>query len=124
MAARPRRSVLYMPASNAKALAKARALAADAIISTSRIRSPPIKAGGARAAVEAVKAGGFGGARSRASASTARTRPGARDDLEAAIAAAPDAILLPKVDGPGTIMVAARAMNEARRAGAHPHCGR
>ena len=32
MAARPRRSVLYMPASNPKALAKARSLAADAII--------------------------------------------------------------------------------------------
>ena len=39
--------------------------------------------------------------------------PWGADDLEAAIAAAPDAILLPKVDGPGTIMVAARAMNEA-----------
>ena len=35
------------------------------------------------------------------------------DDLDAAIAAAPDAILLPKVDGPGAIMAAARAMREA-----------
>ena len=32
MVARPRRSVLYMPASNPRALAKARILAADAII--------------------------------------------------------------------------------------------
>src|SRR5271170_7525435 len=32
MVARPRRSVLYMPGSNAKALAKARSLDADAII--------------------------------------------------------------------------------------------
>ena len=32
MVARPRRSVLYMPGSNAKALAKARSLPADALI--------------------------------------------------------------------------------------------
>jgi citrate lyase subunit beta/citryl-CoA lyase len=39
--------------------------------------------------------------------------PWGRDDLAAAIAAAPDAILLPKIDGPGAVMVAARALREA-----------
>ena len=44
-----------------------------------------------------------------------RTRPWGEDDLVAAAAAEPDAILLPKVDGPGAIMVAARVLREAER---------
>ena len=40
--------------------------------------------------------------------------PWGPDDLDAAVAAGPDAILLPKVDGPGAIMVAARALREGR----------
>ena len=40
--------------------------------------------------------------------------PWGEEDLEAAIAAAPDGILLPKVDGPGTIMQAGRALREAK----------
>ena len=32
--------------------------------------------------------------------------------MDAAVVAAPDAILLPKVDGPGAVMVAARAMRD------------
>lgn len=39
--------------------------------------------------------------------------PWAEEDLAAAATAQPDAILLPKVDGPGAIMVAARALREA-----------
>ena len=42
MVARPRRSVLYMPGSNAKAIAKARGLPADAVIlDLDRISSKP-----------------------------------------------------------------------------------
>ena len=113
MPARPRRSVLYMPASNPRALAKARALAADAIIiDLEDSVAPDLKPAARVAAIEAIKAGGFGGREVVLRINGAHTPWGA-DDLEAAIAAAPDAILLPKVDGPGTIMVAARAMNEA-----------
>jgi citrate lyase subunit beta/citryl-CoA lyase len=39
--------------------------------------------------------------------------PWGEEDLVAASAAGPDAILLPKVDGPGAIMAAARALREA-----------
>jgi citrate lyase subunit beta/citryl-CoA lyase len=102
-----------MPGSNAKALAKARSLAADAIIIDLEDSVAPDSKPAARAlAVEAVRAGGFGGREVVIRVNGAHT-PWGRDDLAAAIAAAPDAILLPKVDGPGAIMVAARVMREA-----------
>lgn len=113
MTARPRRSVLYMPGSNAKALAKARTLAADAVIIDLEDSVAPDSKPAARAlAVETVRAGGFGGREVVIRVNGAHTPWGA-DDLAAAIAAGPDAILLPKVDGPGAIMVAARALREA-----------
>jgi len=113
MVARPRRSVLYMPGSNPKAVAKARTLAADAIIIDLEDSVAPDAKLAARAlAVEAVRSGGFGGREVVIRVNGAHTPWGA-DDLSAAIAAAPDAILLPKVDGPGAIMVAARALREA-----------
>jgi citrate lyase subunit beta/citryl-CoA lyase len=113
MPARPRRSVLYLPASNPRALAKARTVAADAIIVDLEDSVAPDQKPAARAAaVAAIKAGGFGGREVVLRINGPHT-PWGTDDLEAAIAAAPDAILLPKVDGPGAIMVAARTMNEA-----------
>jgi len=112
MAARPRRSVLYLPASNPRALAKARAVAADAIIIDLEDSVAPDHKPAARvAAVEAIKAGGFGGREVVLRINGPHT-PWGMDDLEAAIAVAPDAVLLPKVDGPGAIMVAARVMGD------------
>jgi citrate lyase subunit beta/citryl-CoA lyase len=113
MVARPRRSVLYMPGSNPRALDKARHLAADAIIIDLEDSVAPDAKPTARAlAVEAVRSGGFGGREVVIRVNGAHTPWGA-EDLAAAIAAVPDAILLPKVDGPGAIMVAARALREA-----------
>jgi citrate lyase subunit beta / citryl-CoA lyase len=113
MVARPRRSVLYMPGSNAKALAKARGLAADAIIIDLEDSVAPDAKPAARAlAVEAVRTGGFGGREVIIRVNGAHS-PWGEEDLAAVIAAAPDAILLPKVDGPGAIMAAARALREA-----------
>ena len=113
MVARPRRSVLYMPGSNPKALAKARSLPADAIIiDLEDSVAPDAKAAARALAVETVRAGGFGGREIVIRVNGAHTPWGA-EDLAAAVAAAPDAILLPKVDGPGAIMVAARALREA-----------
>ncbi len=113
MVARPRRSVLYMPGSNPKALAKARSLPADAIIiDLEDSVAPEAKAAARGLAVEAVRAGGFGGREIVIRVNGVDTPWGA-EDLAAAVAAAPDAILLPKVDGPGAIMVAARALREA-----------
>ena len=98
MPARPRRSVLYMPASNPRALAKARTVATDAIIIDLEDSVAPDQKPAARAAaVEAIKAGGFGGREVVLRINGPHT-PWGTDDLEAAIAAAPDAILLPKVD--------------------------
>jgi citrate lyase subunit beta / citryl-CoA lyase len=113
MVARPRRSVLYMPGSNAKAIAKARSLPADAIILDLEDSVAPDAKVAARAQiVEAVREGGFGAREVVIRVNGAHT-PWGEEDLAAAIAAAPDAILLPKVDGPGAIMYAARALRDA-----------
>ena len=112
MSVRPRRSVLYMPGANAKALAKATTLPADALILDLEDSVAPDAKSMARAQVcDAVRAGGFG-RREVVIRINAASSPWGGADLEAAIAAGPDAILLPKVDGPGAIMAAARTMRE------------
>ena len=61
MTIRPRRSVLYMPGSNARAIEKARSLPADGIILDLEDAVAPDAKEAARAqVVEALKAGGFG----------------------------------------------------------------
>jgi citrate lyase subunit beta/citryl-CoA lyase len=113
MIARPRRSVLYMPGSNPRALAKARTVAADALILDLEDSVAPDQKAHARAQVAAaVREGGFGRREIVIRINGLQT-PWGRDDLIAAAAARPDAILLPKVDGPGAIMQAAREMREA-----------
>ena len=98
-AARPRRSVLYMPASNLKALEKARTLPADAVILDLEDAVAPEAKETARAqAVEAVQAGGFGRREVIIRCNGLETPWGA-EDLKAACAAGPDAILVPKVNG-------------------------
>ena len=114
MLARPRRSVLYMPGSNAKALAKASALPADALILDLEDSVALDQKIAARdQVVQAVRAGGFGGREVVIRVNGPHT-PWGEDDLVAAAAAKPDAILLPKVDGPGAIMVAARCCAKPR----------
>jgi citrate lyase subunit beta/citryl-CoA lyase len=113
MVARPRRSVLYMPGSNAKALAKARELPADAVIlDLEDSVSPDAKVAARAQVMQAVREGGFGPREVVVRVNGAHT-PWGEADLEAAIAAAPNAILLPKIDGPGGIMLAARALTDA-----------
>src|SRR5918992_5199912 len=100
MTIRPRRSILYMPATNARAIEKARTLAADGIIlDLEDAVAPDAKAAARAQAVEAVKAGGFG-AREVFIRINGLDTPWGVDDLAAAVHAAPDAILLPKVSGP------------------------
>ena len=61
MTIRPRRSVLYMPGSNARAIEKARTLPADAVIlDLEDSVAPEAKAAARKQVVDAVKAGGFG----------------------------------------------------------------
>ena len=98
MSIRPRRSVLYMPGSNARALEKARTLPADGVILDLEDAVAPDAKAEARARVaETVKAGGFGPREVVIRINGLDTQWGA-DDLEAAAAAAPDAILVPKVE--------------------------
>ena len=106
---RPRRSVLYMPGSNARALEKARTLAADALILDLEDAVAPDVKDNARAQVcAAVTAGGFG-TREVVVRVNGPDTLWFSDDLAAAIAAAPDAILIPKVSTPETLrLVGAR----------------
>jgi citrate lyase subunit beta/citryl-CoA lyase len=100
---RPRRSALYLPASNPKALAKARALPADVIIlDLEDAVSPDNKEAARHAAVQAVSEGGFGSRELVVRINGADTPWGAAD-LAAVALAAPDAILLPKVNSPADI---------------------
>jgi citrate lyase subunit beta/citryl-CoA lyase len=112
MFARPRRSVLYMPGSNQKALAKAATLPADALILDLEDSVAPDAKEAARAQVVAAARHDFGGREVVIRVNGSHT-PWGREDLIAAAGAAPDAILLPKVDGPGAIMLAARVLRES-----------
>jgi citrate lyase subunit beta/citryl-CoA lyase len=92
-----------MPASNARAIEKARGLACDAIILDLEDAVAPDAKSEARAqAVAAVVAGGFGG-REMIIRCNGLDTPWGADDLAAAARAGPDAILVPKVNGPGDI---------------------
>ena len=100
MTIRPRRSVLYMPGSNARALEKAKTLPVDGVIlDLEDAVAPDAKATARDQVVAAVKAGGFG-AREVFIRVNGIDTPWFADDLTAAIAAAPDAILVPKVSNP------------------------
>ncbi len=96
--ARPRRSVLYMPGSNARALEKGRSLPADALILDLEDAVAPDAKDQARGQIaEAVTAGGYG-RRELAIRVNGLDTPWGRDDVAAAAACGPDALLLPKVE--------------------------
>src|SRR5947209_18374553 len=97
MTIRPRRSVLYMPGSNARALEKAKTLSVDGVIlNLEDAVAPDAKAAAREQVAAAVKAGGFG-AREVFIRINGIGTPWTADDLTAAPAAAPDAILTPKI---------------------------
>ncbi len=98
MIVRPRRSVLYMPGSNARAIEKARTLPVDGIILDLEDAVAPAAKEAARAqVVNAVKAGGFG-RREVFIRINGLDTPWVVDDFAAAAHAGPDAILVPKVE--------------------------
>jgi citrate lyase subunit beta / citryl-CoA lyase len=95
---RPRRSALYMPASNAKAVEKARTLPADVIIlDLEDAVAAESKPAAREAAVAAVQAGGFGD-REVVIRVNGLDTPWGAEDLAAAAEAGPDAVLVPKVN--------------------------
>jgi citrate lyase subunit beta/citryl-CoA lyase len=94
---RPRRSVLYLPASNAKAVTKARELPADVIIlDLEDAVAPEAKVEARAAAAAAVREGGFGRREVVIRCNGLNTEWGAAD-LAAAAGAGPDAVLVPKI---------------------------
>jgi len=95
---RPRRSVLYMPGSKERALEKAKTLPADALIlDLEDAVTPDEKVNARQLIAEAIKNGGYG-ARELVIRINGLDTPWGQDDLAAACAAAPDAILIPKVE--------------------------
>jgi citrate lyase subunit beta/citryl-CoA lyase len=98
MTIHPRRSVLYMPGSNARALEKAATLPADALILDLEDAVAPEAKDLAREQVcAAVKAKRFGKREVIIRVNGLDTEWG-HDDMEAACDAAPDAILVPKIN--------------------------
>ena len=103
MTVRPRRSLLYMPGSNARAIEKARTLPADGVILDLEDSVAPEAKDQARAQiVEAVKTDGFGG-RELFIRTNGFDTPWFSDDLSAAARAAPDGIVVPKISLPGQL---------------------
>lgn len=100
---RPRRSALYLPATNAKALAKARTLPADVVVlDLEDSIAPNLKAEARAAALAAVAEGGFGERELVVRANGLDTAWGA-DELAALATAGADAVLVPKVSSPADI---------------------
>ncbi|MCP8938680.1 CoA ester lyase [Alsobacter sp. SYSU M60028] len=107
---RPRRSALYMPGSNARALEKARTLAADVLIlDLEDAVAPEAKALAREQVAAAVHAGGFG-PREVVVRVNGLDTPWGADDFAAICPAGPDAILVPKVSSPAHISRAASSM--------------
>jgi len=113
MTFRPRRTALYMPGSNARALEKARSLPVDVLLLDLEDSVAPDMKDMARDQVaEAVKTGGFGHREVVIRINGLET-PWGEQDLAAAAAAGPDAILVPKVDSAEDVYAIGRRLNEA-----------
>ena len=94
---RPARSVLYLPASNVRAIEKARTLACDvAILDLEDAVAPEAKVEARAAAIAAVRSGGFG-PRLGVRINALDTEWGA-DDLAALADTAVDVVVVPKVE--------------------------
>lgn len=117
---RPRRSALYVPGSNPRALEKGKTLAADALIFDLEDGVLPNRKAEARdRVVQAVGAGGYGPRELVVRVNGADTVL-FETDIRAVAGSGVHAIMLPKVDGPDTVRRAERLLDEA---GAPPETG-
>lgn len=110
---RPRRSVLYVPASNEKALAKIATLDCDGVIVDLEDAVAPADKVAARDRLAAVFAGRADRRREMIVRVNALSSEWGADDLRAAAACEPDAILLPKVDTPRDVLEAGDLLDDA-----------
>jgi citrate lyase subunit beta / citryl-CoA lyase len=118
MSVRPRRSVLYMPGSNARALEKARELPADGVIlDLEDAVAPEAKATARELIKRTLQKGGFGDREVLVRINGLDTRWWV-DDLHAVADCRPDAVLVPKISDPHQLQdLAARIVDM----GTDPH---
>jgi citrate lyase subunit beta / citryl-CoA lyase len=110
---RPRRSVLYMPGSNARALEKARSLPADGLIfDLEDAVAPDAKVSAREQVGAAIRAGGYG-AREIVVRVNALASPWGQADLTAAASAGADAVLIPKVESADLVRQSLAVLDEA-----------
>jgi citrate lyase subunit beta/citryl-CoA lyase len=107
-----RRSLLYVPAINARATDKARGLPCDVVILDLEDSVAPEAKDQARQAAVAAIAAGFGERQVALRCNGLDTSWGAAD-LRAAAAAGPDIVVLPKVSHPDAVLAAAAALGRA-----------
>ena len=109
---RPRRSCLYMPGANTRALDKARSLPADTLIlDLEDAVAPEAKAGARQAVLEAV-ARGYGNREVLIRINSLES-PWGQDDLAMVVAAKPHGLLLPKVTSGEQLGQVDAALNQA-----------
>ncbi|SMF70739.1 citrate lyase subunit beta / citryl-CoA lyase [Azospirillum oryzae] len=110
---RPRRSVLYMPGSNARALEKGRGLPADGLIlDLEDAVAPDAKATARDTIASALAAGGYGGRELIVRVNGLNT-PWGYDDLRMAATSGADAVLLPKVESADAVRQAEAVLRAA-----------
>ena len=113
MTIRPRRSVLYMPGSNERALEKAKGLPADGLIlDLEDSVAPEAKDLARRQVAAAVKAGGFGPREVIVRVNGLDTE-WAMDDMATVAQCGADAILFPKIQSAADVMQAVDLMHRA-----------
>jgi len=113
MSIRPRRSALYMPGSNPRALEKARDLPADVLILDLEDAVAPERKEDARAQVIAAIAAGGYGERELLVRCNALDTPWGAEDLRALAGAGADGLVLSKVNSAADVQAAARLLDEA-----------
>jgi citrate lyase subunit beta/citryl-CoA lyase len=112
MMVRPRRSVLFMPGSNARAMEKARGLAADGIILDLEDSVAPDAKAAAREQIVRTLAEGRFGKRELIIRTNPITSPCWLDDTAMAAKVQPDAILVPKISTPDHIAAIGNRLDE------------
>jgi citrate lyase subunit beta/citryl-CoA lyase len=113
LTARPRRSALYMPGSNARALEKARSFDADVLLlDLEDAVAPAAKEEARRLVLAAVAAGGYA-PREVVIRVNGLATPWGADDLAAVARSGADAVLFPKVDSAEEVVSAEAALRAA-----------
>lgn len=113
MTIRPRRSVLYMPGSNARAMEKAKTLPADAIVLDLEDSVAPEKKAEARAAVVAAALSGEYRPRELIIRSNSLDGEWGVADVEAIARSGADALCLPKIETPQQVIDAIGCLDKS-----------